>query len=91
MTDRTANRSVRPLDSLEKPGGAASLLSSLDLDTDKQFSTLRARLALVGYTLARSDLKDGRQALCVTRWGIVKTLASLEEVERVAVQLGAPA
>lgn len=60
------------------------------VDTEKAFATMRARLALVGYTLARSDPKDGHQALYVTRWGLVKALASLEEVERLAVQLGAP-
>ena len=58
--------------------------------TAKRFSTLRARLALAGWTLAET-VADGGAAYTAGRWGMSRTLADLEAVEAFAEQIGAPA
>jgi len=51
----------------------------------KSFYTLRAALALRGWTLAA-----GAAGYTVTRWGRGHQLANLTEVEHLARQIGAP-
>lgn len=64
----------------------------LDLDVDrKSWSTLVARSALRGFQLWRTDPDDGVQRYMIARWGMVKVLADLQEVERFLEQAGAPA
>lgn len=58
---------------------------------DKTFATLRARLALAGYSLARSGGEDGQGHFCATRWGFVRQLDTLAAVEEFAAQIGARA
>lgn len=49
-------------------------------DPCKAFATLRARLALAGYSLNRSDVADGPRAFYVGRWGMVRELPDLAAV-----------
>ena len=52
----------------------------------KRFNTLRARLALAGWTLAA----DAAGALTAARWGMARDLDSLAAVEAFAAHVGAP-
>ena len=62
-----------------------------DLDgRRKAFLTLRAKLALAGHTLSRTDSTDGPVTYCVGRWGMVRELRDLEAVQAFAVQVEAP-
>lgn len=58
---------------------------------EKIFSTLQARLALRGFALTRTDGTGCPVAYTVTRWGLVRELASLEDVGAFAGRMGAPA
>lgn len=57
--------------------------------TPKHFSTLRAQLALRGYTLHRTDPRDGEVRFVVGRWSMVRELRDLPAVEAFAKQVGA--
>ena len=52
----------------------------------KHFNTLRARLALAGWTLTA----DAAGALTAARWGMARDLDSLAAVEAFAAHVGAP-
>ncbi len=54
----------------------------------KRFATLRARLALAGYALSRSDAGDGSRLYFVTRWGLGRNLDSISAVEAFAGRVG---
>ncbi len=58
------------------------------VDDDKRFSTLRAQLALAGHALSRSDASDGKRAYDVSKWGMVRELRTLDDVQRFAEQVG---
>lgn len=58
---------------------------------EKAFSTLQARLALRGFALTRTDGAGCPALYTVTRWGLVRELASLEDVTEFADRVGAPA
>ena len=54
----------------------------LDVACDrKAWATLVARAALRGYQLWRSDSSDGEVRYFAGKWGMVKVLASREEVD----------
>ena len=53
----------------------------------KQFATLRARLALEGWSLSEADRAATFHA---TRWGMFRELPDLAAVEAFARQVGAP-
>ena len=55
----------------------------------KRFSTLRARLALAGYALSRIDASDGAVIYRTNRWGMVRMLDNLVDVESFAARVGA--
>lgn len=57
---------------------------------DKCFQTLRARLALAGHVLRRSNSSDGPSTYYVTRWGLIRELRDLGAVEAFAKQVGGP-
>ncbi len=59
-----------------------------DMQPDKIFATLRARLALAGYVLARKDDRDGPLAYIVMRWNMVRELPDLTAVDAFAVRVG---
>lgn len=56
----------------------------------KQFATLRALLALKGYSsLSRTSASDGPVCFYVTRWGMVRQLRHIAAVRAFAQQVGA--
>lgn len=57
---------------------------------DKAYSTLRARLALSGFSLSRSAPGDGRQTYFATRRKLCRQFADLAAVELFAMRVGAP-
>lgn len=63
--------------------------SATGAGADKAFLTLRALLALTGYSLSRTAASDGRVCFYVTRWGLVRELRDIEAVRAFAQQLGA--
>jgi len=56
----------------------------------KRFVTLRARLALAGWTLSRSSAVDGLAVFLACRWNMPRELASLDAVAAFADRVGAP-
>jgi hypothetical protein len=46
-----------------------------------RFADLRAHAALSGYELMRTAAEDGAVQYLVARWGQVKTLGTLDDVE----------
>lgn len=54
----------------------------------KAYATLRAQLALAGYSLHRSDAEDGPRNYFVTRWGMVRGLRDLPAVSKFAESVG---
>lgn len=63
---------------------------SADTD-DKTFATLRARLAMRGWSLSRTSAADGPVVYFAARWNMPRELASLEAVAEFADRVGAPA
>jgi hypothetical protein len=55
----------------------------------KRFATLRAHLALKGYSLHRTAAGDGPVCFYVTRWGLVRELRDIAAVRAFAEQVGA--
>ena len=60
-----------------------------DACADKAFLTLRALLALKGYSLSRTHGNDGPVRFHVNRWGMVRELPDLAAVRAFAQQEGA--
>lgn len=58
-------------------------------EDNKDFQTLRARLAIAGHALSRTDASDGPPSYFVTRWGMVRELRDLAAVAAFAEQVGA--
>ena len=56
----------------------------------KRFASLRARLALAGWGLIRTDPSDGAPIYFATRWNMPRELADLAAVEAFADRVGAP-
>lgn len=56
----------------------------------KRFAGLRARLALAGWALTRTNAADGLVVFFATRWGMPRELASLDAVATFADRVGAP-
>jgi hypothetical protein len=57
-------------------------------DEGKRFATLRAHLALKGYSLQRTEAGDGPVCFYVTRWGMARELRDLPAVARFLDQVG---
>ena len=60
----------------------ATALGEAETQACKAFSTFAARAALRGWQLWRSDAADGPQRFFAARWGQVRVLADLDEVDR---------
>lgn len=75
-------------DTTDCAGGLTS--AQPDADDGKRYSTLRARLALAGWALTRSDASDGPVTYHASRWGMVRELASVAAVSEFADRVGAP-
>ena len=67
---------------------AVSLNSATSAAEDKAFHTLRARLALAGQTLSRSNGDDGPVRFYVSRWNLIRELRTLDDVLRFAALVG---
>ena len=63
--------------------------SRASANAGKAFATLRAELALQGYSLSRSSAADGPVSFYVGRWGMVRELRDLAAVIAFAEQAGA--
>jgi hypothetical protein len=64
--------------------------SATGADADKVFLTLRALLALKGYSLSRTHSDDGQVYFHVNRWGMVGELRDFAAVRAFAELVGAP-
>ncbi len=58
------------------------------IDAEKQFATLQAQLAIRGHTLHRADSATGPVTYFAQRWGLIRHLATLNDVERFLAQIG---
>ncbi len=67
---------------------AQCLIFEQRADDGKHFATLRAHLALKGYSLSRSAAGDGPARFYVTHWGLVRELPDLAAVARFLDQVG---
>jgi len=65
---------------MQTPGGARA-------NADKHFGTLRAQLALRGFSLSRSDRADGPTCFYVERNGFVRRVASIGAAEAILDRL----
>lgn len=63
--------------------------SATGAGADKAFATLRAHLALKGYSLSRTAAGDGPVCFHVARWGMVRELRDIAAVRAFAEQVGA--
>lgn len=54
----------------------------------KVFENLRAAYALRGHTLHRSNPADGPEMFWAERWGMVKSLPTVEEAQRFLEKIG---
>lgn len=63
--------------------------SATEACADKAFQTLRAEIALRGYSLSRTHGDDGPVCFHVSRWGMVRELRDLPAVRAFVVQVGA--
>ena len=63
--------------------------SATGAGADKAFLTLRALLALKGYSLSRTHGDDGPVCFHVNRWGMVRELRDIAAVRAFAQQLDA--
>jgi hypothetical protein len=55
---------------------------------DKAFKTMAATLVLQGHALTRGNPSDGHVTYCVTRWGHVRHLPTLDDVKAFVYQIG---
>lgn len=56
----------------------------------KLLSTLQAQLALRGFVLSRTEGANGPATYAVTRWGLVRELATLDDVAAFSRRVGGP-
>ena len=63
--------------------------SATGAGADKAFLTLRALLALKGYSLSRTPADDGPVCFHVNRWGMVREFRDIEAARAFAEQVGA--
>lgn len=68
----------------------ADALGPAQADPEKTFATLRARLALAGWSLLRTSIADGPAVYIACRWNMPRELASLQDVAEFADRVGAP-
>ena len=82
---------LRDQDNADSPDCADDLAGDQPGAIDcKRFATLRARLALVGWGLIRTDPSDGAPSYFATRWNMPRELVGLAAVESFADRVGAP-
>jgi hypothetical protein len=62
--------------------------AALQNTDDKQFYTLRAKLAMGGYMLSRSNPADGKIIYFSQKWGMVHSFSELAGVAEFLRQIG---
>ena len=70
---------------------SAQAQACVQADEGKRFATLRAHLALRGYTLTRTAPEDGPVRFYVARWAMVRELRDLDAVARFLEHVGGAA
>lgn len=89
MPHNTSEKSPSPTKANGDFDNHTNDVNSLTADDEgKAFSTLRARFALGGYALYRTDPSDGPVTFFTARWGLVRHLPTLDDVRRVVGQIG---
>lgn len=79
----------KPTGDANHPAGSTDARSVRDAQqADKEFSTLRARAAMRGHELHRSNPHDGPVRYWVSRWGMARDLQSIEAVRDFVRQIG---
>lgn len=68
--------------------GTQCLIFEQTAEDGQRFATLRAHLALKGYSLHRTAADDGPVCSYVTRWGMARELRDLAAVTRFLEQVG---
>ena len=58
------------------------------LEHENQFATLRAQYSMQGHTLHRPSPSDGAVAYYAQRWGLVRSLPTLDDAEKFLIQVG---
>ena len=83
---RNGQASAGPADMLanSSPGGEMPPL----IDTEKQFSTLQAQFAIRGHALHRINPIGGPATYFAQRWGLVRHLETLHDVEHFLARIG---
>jgi len=73
---------------VERPEIADELILEQRADDGKRFATLRAQLALKGHVLNRTHRDDGPVVYWAERWGLVRNLPTIADVQRFLTQIG---
>lgn len=85
----TSDNAHLAVGAVEGQGATDCLIFDQPADDGKRFATLRAHLALKGYSLHRTAAGDGPVCFYVTRWGLVRELPDVAAVRVFAEQVGA--
>ena len=88
----TINTSAKEMPTGDGHPTAGHTINDLDFPTaecpDKAFCSLRAELALRGHSLYRSNPGDGPVTYWVERWGLLRHLATLDDVREFLARIG---
>ena len=83
---RNGQAASRPADMLANSSTGAETPPPLDMD--KQFYTLQAKFAIRGHALHQTNSIGGPVTYFAERWGLVRYLENLDDVERFLAQIG---
>lgn len=88
----TINTTLKKMPTGDGHPTAGNTINDLDCPTterrDKEFETLRARFAMQGHALHRTDPTDGPVTYWVERWGLVRHLPTIDVARRFLEQIG---
>ena len=65
--------------------------TSMSAQSEKAFSTLRAKLAQHGFSAYRSESANGAAVYFISRWGRVREFNSIDTLQTFARIVGVPA
>lgn len=83
---RNWQASARPACTLADSGTDGEAIQQATIE--KQFSTLQAQFAILGHFLHRTDPVVGPATYFAARWGLVRYLETIDDVERFLAQIG---
>ena len=72
----------------QKPLSGAEIITPVK--SEKSFATLQALFAIAGHALHKTADESGKAVFLVSRWGYVRELITMQEVEQFLVQIGGP-